>query len=381
MRKIPKRVGTLLAAGMLAFGTIAPMECEVVSYAHSGRTDGSGGHRDNKNKSGLGSYHYHCGGYPAHLHDGGVCPYSGGGTSDVESSSGGTSTPKTQTPAPAPKPETVKVTDAPTEMKVGANQGFSYSVENGTSSAVKVVSSNTGVIVVNEDQTLKAVGAGEATITVSSENATETFTVVVKPVEVETIEVNKEKVRLEIGETETLTANVTPSDATDKTLKWSSTDENIVTVDNGELITKKEGKATVVVEASNGMTKEIEVEVYCIEVESIKIDDSEMEYVKENIVDIEGSIQLKAIINPKDATYPDITWTSSDEEVVKVNDGQFEIAGEGKVVLTATAENGVSEEIELEIRDDSMSAGSTLGGLAVLGIIGGVIWKKKKKRA
>ena len=44
------------------------------SNAHSGRTDSSGGHRDNKNKSGLGSYHYHCGGYPAHLHTNG-CPY------------------------------------------------------------------------------------------------------------------------------------------------------------------------------------------------------------------------------------------------------------------------------------------------------------------
>ena len=45
------------------------------SYAHSGRTDANGGHRDNKNASGLGSYHYHCGGYPAHLHTNGVCPY------------------------------------------------------------------------------------------------------------------------------------------------------------------------------------------------------------------------------------------------------------------------------------------------------------------
>ena len=44
-------------------------------FAHSGRTDASGGHRDNKNASGLGSYHYHCGGYPAHLHTNGVCPY------------------------------------------------------------------------------------------------------------------------------------------------------------------------------------------------------------------------------------------------------------------------------------------------------------------
>lgn len=44
-------------------------------YAHSGRTDSRGGHKDNQNKSGLGYYHYHCGGYPAHLHTDGVCPY------------------------------------------------------------------------------------------------------------------------------------------------------------------------------------------------------------------------------------------------------------------------------------------------------------------
>ena len=46
------------------------------TYAHSGRTDANGGHRDNNNKSGLGSYHYHCGGHPVHLHTNGVCPYS-----------------------------------------------------------------------------------------------------------------------------------------------------------------------------------------------------------------------------------------------------------------------------------------------------------------
>ena len=45
------------------------------TLAHSGRTDSNGGHKDNKNVSGLGPYHYHCGGHPAHLHDNGVCPY------------------------------------------------------------------------------------------------------------------------------------------------------------------------------------------------------------------------------------------------------------------------------------------------------------------
>lgn len=62
------------------------LACVFNVFAHSGRTDSSGGHRDNKNSSGLGSYHYHCGGYPPHLHSGGVCPYTGGGSYSSSSS-------------------------------------------------------------------------------------------------------------------------------------------------------------------------------------------------------------------------------------------------------------------------------------------------------
>lgn len=43
----------------------------IEAEAHQGRTDANGGHHDYKNKSGLGSYHYHCGGNPAHLHPNG----------------------------------------------------------------------------------------------------------------------------------------------------------------------------------------------------------------------------------------------------------------------------------------------------------------------
>ncbi len=52
----------------------------VTAFAHKGRTDSHGGHRDKDNQSGLGSYHYHCGGYRAHLHTNGVCPYKSGTT-------------------------------------------------------------------------------------------------------------------------------------------------------------------------------------------------------------------------------------------------------------------------------------------------------------
>ena len=83
MKKFFKKISIYTMTAMLAFSTVPG-----TVQAHSGRTDSSGGHHDNKNVSGLGSYHYHCGGHPAHLHDGGVCPYSGSAaTSDTSTTS------------------------------------------------------------------------------------------------------------------------------------------------------------------------------------------------------------------------------------------------------------------------------------------------------
>lgn len=84
---------TLLTALTISTATVTIMTPPLTTEAHGGRTDSRGGHKDNKNKSGLGSYHYHCGGYPAHLHPDGVCPYSN--SSSYSSSSSTTQ----QTPA------------------------------------------------------------------------------------------------------------------------------------------------------------------------------------------------------------------------------------------------------------------------------------------
>lgn len=86
-----KKLGLVAAACLcVSVPATAVFESTVLTAeAHSGRTDARGGHRDNKNKSGLGSYHYHCGGYPAHLHKNGVCPYSSAASSSA--GSGGSS--------------------------------------------------------------------------------------------------------------------------------------------------------------------------------------------------------------------------------------------------------------------------------------------------
>ena len=65
------------------------------SYAHPGRTDSNGGHKDKNNVSGLGSYHYHCGGNPAHLHPNGICPYSKDSSSNSKSTNTKSTTSKT----------------------------------------------------------------------------------------------------------------------------------------------------------------------------------------------------------------------------------------------------------------------------------------------
>lgn len=78
-----KRLKNLISFTLIAVFLGNPF----TANAHSGRTDSNGGHKDNKNVSGLGSYHYHCGGYPAHLHNNGVCPYNSSNSNSSTSSS------------------------------------------------------------------------------------------------------------------------------------------------------------------------------------------------------------------------------------------------------------------------------------------------------
>lgn len=84
-----RRIASLMLAATIA---LTP----ATTLGHGGRTDANGGHKDNKNKSGLGSYHYHCGGNSAHLHDKGVCPYSSS-TSTKSTTTSKSSTTKTST--------------------------------------------------------------------------------------------------------------------------------------------------------------------------------------------------------------------------------------------------------------------------------------------
>lgn len=103
-------IGTIILTLLLTGVQTAwyPSYDTVTVQAHSGRTDSSGGHRDNKNKSGLGSYHYHCGGNPPHLHKDGICPYDKASIKEESSKTKKDTSLKTEGKASEPKGKITK---------------------------------------------------------------------------------------------------------------------------------------------------------------------------------------------------------------------------------------------------------------------------------
>lgn len=144
------------------------------AYAHSGRTDANGGHRDNKNKSGLGSYHYHCGGHPAHLHTNGVCPYSSSSKSNKNSSS---SSSNSNTKTTTTKPTTVDVTGIQINenietLEVGNNKVLTATItpDNATNKSITWKSSDESTATISTTGELIAKKSGIVDITATSSN-------------------------------------------------------------------------------------------------------------------------------------------------------------------------------------------------------------------
>ncbi len=206
--------------------------------AHSGRTDSRGGHKDNKNVSGLGSYHYHCGGYPAHLHTSGYCPYT-----DVF-------------------PTGVDFVIGKTEIFVGERIDLIANVYPSNSCNTKVTykSSDSGVVSI-EGNTLVAKGVGSAVISATTFNGKEyNVNVSIKEVAVESITIDAPK-SLEVGENALLKVKFVPTNATNKKIIWHSSNDEIVTVDSVGYI-KAVGVGTAEIIAENiSLTATVKIEI------------------------------------------------------------------------------------------------------------------------
>ena len=247
----------------------------------------------------------------------------------------------------------------------------------------KAVSSNETVATVQLAEgkvTVIAVSAGTAVVTVTASNGlTAKCQVTVSDVEATEIILSKTETVLEKGKTETITATVKPDNTTDKTVTWTSGNEKIVTVTDGVITAVGAGTAKIVASCGD-VTAECLVTVE-VPITGIVLDKTEL--ALENKITGDNTIYatavIKATIQPEDATGDkEITWTSSDEQVVTVKDGNVTAVSDGTAIITATTSNGktktcnvtvtsteikdliAAEEITLDKTEGELEEGQTL---------------------
>ena len=235
------------------------------TYAHSGRTDSSGGHKDNRNASGLGGYHYHHGMGP-HLHPNGVCPYA---------------IPKVVPKAPPiVSVSSVQIENTSGTLLVGENIPMSVAVipPDAADKSLTWSSSDPDVATVSSVGLITAKNSGTAAITAKSNNGkTDTFSLTVsKPVV--SVLIGDQDVTLIVEEEKTLSAAVSPADAANKLITWASSDPKVATVSGTGVVTAvSPGTVNITAKAHNDKFHSITISIKEKEVPVTKSDDQIIE--------------------------------------------------------------------------------------------------------
>lgn len=153
-----------------------------------------------------------------------------------------------------------------------------------------------------------------------------------------------------VGENINLDAEISPSDASNKTITWTTSDKAKATVDStGKVTGVSAGTVTITATASNGVkdTHKITIKEKSIPVEKISITGATNVMVGENT-------KLVASITPSNATIKTITWATSDKTKATIDStGKVTAISAGKVTITATANNGVKATHNITIKEES----------------------------
>ena len=249
----------------------------------------------------------------------------------------------------APNIPVTGVTLTPTEVSLveGTTTTLTATVkpDNATIREVTWKTSDAAVATVDKG-VVTAVKAGKATITVTTvdgyltgvaKSASCQVTVTPGQVAVQSVTVTPATLELTEGTTATLTATVSPDNATNKDVEWRTTNDAVAKVENGVVSAIAEGKAKIFAQAVDGGA-----EAFC-EV-TVKKDDTlkGIAFFSDNLeIHIGQSRTLELVFTPSYAANKNVTFSSSDPAVASV-DGNGTVTGlkEGSAVITATSEEG-----------------------------------------
>ena len=169
----------------------------------------------------------------------------------------------------------------------------------------------------------------------------------VPPVQIENIEISLDNNIIQKGETKKLNIKITPEEAKDHKVIYSSSNPNIVTVDSeGNLRGITSGKATIEVKAEeNNVQDSIEIEVYS-KVTDILIDNSDV------YMQVGDTFKINAEVEPDDANEKGIIFETSKTDIVTVDEhGNLEAKQEGTAIITVKSKEneGIKKECKVTV--------------------------------
>lgn len=204
--------------------------------------------------------------------------------------------------------------------------------------AVTWSSSNTGVATVSSDGKVHAVAPGKAVITVITQDGSKKATCAVTvPVPVAGITLKQTALTLNAGKKATLSAVFAPTNASIKTITWSSSDTAVATVSaTGAVTAVADGTVTITATTNDGGFKATCTVTVIHPVTGVTLDKKTL-----TIKVGDADATLSPTVAPTNATVKDVTWSSSNTGVATVgSDGKVHAVAPGKAVITAITKSG-----------------------------------------
>lgn len=202
----------------------------------------------------------------------------------------------------------------------------------GSSNKIKWTTSNKKVAVVSDGK-VTGKSSGTAIITATANGISTNCTVTVIK---DSVALNLEKETLYVGESKTLKTNA----GKNETVYWSSSDEKVVTVENGKVTATGVGTAVVSAEKQGTVDS-------CVFLVKDIVTNIQKERIELHTKGVNKSYQLEyEVIGRK----TEVKWTTSDANIATVKKGKITAKKAGNATITATA-NGVSDTVEVEVMD------------------------------
>ena len=265
--------------------------------------------------------------------------------------------------------QTVEITLNKTsgDVEVGKTLDLVATVTGNANVAVTWKSSDTAKATVDANGKVTGVAEGTVTITATSQADTTkeaTCNITVKAASVtSSITLDKSTAEVEIGKDITLKATTVPADGV--TVKWTSSSEEIATVDNGKVTGVKEGETTVkatLVENGNETASATCVVTVKKSTRKITLDNTKLEMSEGEEKTLKATVEgYTAESNGK------VTWSTSDKSIATVDEnGKVLALKAGRVEITATnTEKDVKVEAVCEITVKEAAGLKTKAGLDV----------------